>query len=101
MINKGKILETIEYTSLELDIDMDITVEISYTEESGTYYDNDGGGLPSSLDWFYKIISIYDTNNEQWLDHKKIKINHDDISDQLEEILSNNLNQDNCYDNFF
>lgn len=101
MIKQGTIIGTFEYDSDELDTNLEITVEINYTDDSGTYYDDNGTGTPASLDWSYKIISIYDTINEKELDDNIIKIKYEDIEDDLEQLLSDNLNNDNYYDNLF
>lgn len=100
MIKQGTIIGTFEYDSDELDTNLEITVEINYTDDSGTYYDDNGTGMPPSLDWNYEITFIYDLINEKQLDHKNIKIKYEDIEGDLEDLLSN-ISDDNYYDNLF
>lgn len=102
MIHKGSFIDTFELASLDYDMDMEITVEVNYSYDSGTYYDDNGTGMPPSFDWYYKVIAIYDTTNDLHLDHTKIKLDHEFIKGDIEQLLEKNVDYDNnCYDDLF
>lgn len=78
MIRRGTTTGEIEIYNDKQDVYYIIEVEISYVDEDGIWYDNDGSGYPASCDWDYKILSCTDEEgnngcNDDWIKYEMIE----------------------------
>jgi hypothetical protein len=90
MTNRGTTYGEIEVYHEEQDKYYTIEVQIDYVDDSGVWYDSDGGGCPPSLDWDYKILSCTDDEGNDGCNVDWITL--DMIDGDLEQILVNALN---------